>query len=71
MDMSRPDVEIEHLLLPTEVAAMFGVDVATVARWARRGRLPAVRTPGGHRRFRERDVRPLLPTATGPFRQAV
>lgn len=40
-----------HLLTPGEVAELFGVDPKTVTRWARTGRLPAVRTLGGHRRF--------------------
>lgn len=53
-------VQAEPLLTRAEVAAMFGVDAQTVTRWARKGRLTAVRTPGGHRRFSEREVRSLL-----------
>ena len=48
------------LLTPAEVAAMFGVDPKTVARWARAGKLASVRTLGGHRRYREAEVRALL-----------
>ena len=33
------------------VARFFGVSVSTVTRWAQRGLLPAVKTPGGHYRF--------------------
>jgi excisionase family DNA binding protein len=40
-----------------EVARLFGVSVSTVTRWARTGLLPAVRTPGGHFRFRADDMR--------------
>ncbi len=40
-----------------EVARLFGVSVSTVTRWARTGLLPAVRTPGGHYRFRSEDMR--------------
>jgi excisionase family DNA binding protein len=40
-----------------EVARLFGVSVSTVTRWARTGLLPAVRTPGGHYRFRAEDMR--------------
>lgn len=43
-----------------EVAALFRVDPKTVARWADAGRLPAFRTPGGHRRFRTADIKALL-----------
>jgi excisionase family DNA binding protein len=44
------------LLTPGDVAKRFGVGLSTVARWADEGRLPAVRTVGGHRRFRRHDV---------------
>ncbi|GLY88611.1 helix-turn-helix domain-containing protein [Actinoallomurus iriomotensis] len=44
-------------LTPREVAEILGVSAATVGRWARTGMLePAVRTPGGHRRYRRVDV---------------
>jgi excisionase family DNA binding protein len=33
-----------------------GVSPATLRSWADQGRLPTFRTPGGHRRFRERDL---------------
>ena len=50
----------EPLLTPSEVAAMFRVDPKTVTRWAKAGKLSAVRTLGGHRRFRESEVLALL-----------
>lgn len=50
----------DRLLTPAEVAALFRVDPKTVTRWAATGRLPAVRTPGGHRRYWESAVRALL-----------
>ena len=65
--MTRPTVSVEPLLTPSEVAALFGVESATVTRWARAGRLTAVRTLGGHRRFLEREVRALLAATAGPF----
>ena len=56
------DTQAEHgrLLTPGEVAAMFRVDPKTVTRWAAAGRIASIRTPGGHRRFRESEVRALL-----------
>ena len=42
----------EALLTPSEVAALFRVNPKTVTRWARAGKLTAIRTLGGHRRFR-------------------
>lgn len=54
----------EKLLTPGEVAELFGVDPKTVARWADAGRLDALRTLGGHRRYRAGDVRRLLERQT-------
>lgn len=50
----------EELLTPGEVAALFRVDPKTVTRWARMGRLTAVRTLGGHRRYPAVQVHALL-----------
>ena len=51
---------VEELLTPAEVAQMFHVSPKTVTRWARSGRISAVRTLGGHRRFRAGEIRGLL-----------
>lgn len=58
MNMRPP--ESESLLTPAEVAAMFRVDPKTVTRWAKAGKLSSIRTLGGHRRYRESEVRELL-----------
>ena len=50
----------DALLTPGEVALLFGVDPKTVTRWAKAGKLHAIRTLGGHRRFRESEVRSYL-----------
>ena len=50
----------DRLLTPSEVAQLFRVDPKTVTRWAAAGRISSIRTPGGHRRFREVEVRALL-----------
>ena len=50
----------ERLLTPAEVASLFRVDPKTVTRWAKAGKLSAIRTLGGHRRYRESEVRALL-----------
>jgi len=39
---------------------MFRVDPKTVTRWAKAGKLTSIRTLGGHRRYRETEVRALL-----------
>ena len=50
----------DRLLTPGEVASLFRVDPKTVTRWAAAGRVNSIRTPGGHRRFRESEIRELL-----------
>ncbi len=54
-------IQVEsELLTPAEVATLFRVSPKTVTRWARSGKLNALRTLGGHRRFRAAEVRDLL-----------
>lgn len=58
--MDEHAYEVEALLTPAEVAALFRVDPKTVTRWADSGKLTALRTLGGHRRYRETEVSGLL-----------
>ena len=55
----------DALLTPAEVAQLFRVSPKTVTRWARSGKLTAMKTLGGHRRFRAGEVRSALATAEG------
>jgi excisionase family DNA binding protein len=50
----------DALLTPSEVAAMFRVNPKTVTRWARAGKISAIRTLGGHRRFRASEIHQFL-----------
>ena len=59
MDYEAP----EALLTPSEVAALFRVNPKTVTRWARAGKITAIRTLGGHRRFRASEIRRYLAEA--------
>jgi excisionase family DNA binding protein len=56
--------EADRLLTPAEVAAMFRVDPKTVTRWAKAGKLSSIRTLGGHRRYRESEIKGLLQEST-------
>src|ERR1700733_14728717 len=56
----KRELEFDSLLAPSEVPRLFAVDPKTVTRWARAGRLASVRTPAGHRRYRESEVRGLI-----------
>jgi len=58
--MIRNSSDQETLLTPAEVAALFRVDPKTVTRWAKAGKLTAIRTLGGHRRYRKSEVVTLL-----------
>jgi len=58
----------EDLMTRKQVAYLFRVTSAAVATWARRGRLPEVRTQAGRPRYRRADVEALL--ATAPRRRA-
>jgi excisionase family DNA binding protein len=62
---SAPHNGRDRLLTPGEVATLFRVDPKTVTRWASAGRIGSIRTPGGHRRFRESEVRALLRGSDG------
>ena len=50
----------ETLLTPAEVASLFRVDPKTVTRWAKAGKLTSIKTLGGHRRYKESEVKELL-----------
>jgi excisionase family DNA binding protein len=46
----------DKLLTPAEVARIFRVNPKTVTRWARSGKISAVRTLGGHRRYYRSEI---------------
>ncbi|UBU19224.1 BldC family transcriptional regulator (plasmid) [Nonomuraea gerenzanensis] len=50
-------------MTPDEVARLFRVHPTTVTRWAKRGHLRAIRTPGGLHRFPPSEVVALLVAA--------
>jgi excisionase family DNA binding protein len=58
--MAKVQEDQERLLTPAEVASMFRVDPKTVTRWAKAGKLSSIRTLGGHRRYRESEIRGLI-----------
>lgn len=49
----------DEYLLAAQVGELLHVSPKTVARWAKEGRLPYVRTLGGHRRFAGAVVREI------------
>lgn len=49
-----------RLLRTREVALLFEVSERAVTDWATKGRIPSLRTPGGHRRYPADAVATLL-----------
>jgi len=47
-------------LRTAQVAELLHVSPKTVSRWAQEGRLPYLRTLGGHRRYPDAEIRALL-----------
>jgi excisionase family DNA binding protein len=63
-----PFPEGQQLLRSHEVAVLFDVTERTVINWAAGGKLPSLRTIGGHLRFRSEDVLELLAGRSFPTR---
>jgi excisionase family DNA binding protein len=61
--------EGHQLLRSHEVAVIFDVTERTVINWAAAGKLPSLRTIGGHLRFRREDVLRLLDDPRGDTRR--
>jgi excisionase family DNA binding protein len=53
-------VEAPSYLRTAEVAEMLYVSPKTVSRWAKEGRLPFMKTLGGHRRYPAAKIRELV-----------
>jgi len=54
--MSEP----KELMTPSEVGKALRVDAKTVTRWAERGLIRSIKTPGGHNRFYRTDVEAIV-----------
>jgi len=60
-DLER-DTEVapDELLTPAEAARRLGVTPNTVTRWSRAGKISAIQTIGGHRRYRSSEIDKVL-----------
>ena len=52
-------IETPSYLRTAEVADILHVSPKTVSRWAKEGKLPFLKTLGGHRRYPEAKIREL------------
>ncbi len=48
---------------------LLGVDQSTLRRWSDSGKVPVFRTPGGHRRYNEEDIKALMQGDARPRRR--
>jgi len=48
-----------EVLRTRDVAEAFQVSERTIVEWARRGRIPSIRTPGGHRLYPADKIREI------------
>ena len=58
----RPDERLPEgrWLRLSAACRLLGVDQSTLRRWADSGQVRTFRTPGGHRRFAEEDIRAMV-----------
>lgn len=61
--------EADRWLSIDAACKLLGVDQSTLRRWSDSGRVPVFRTPGGHRRYSEADLKRVLQGASGPERR--
>jgi excisionase family DNA binding protein len=54
------DLDRDRLLTSHEAGALLQVNPSSINKWVEEGRLPAFRTPGGHRRIRAADLAAFL-----------
>jgi excisionase family DNA binding protein len=57
---SNTSIQPPSYLRTAEVADLLHVSRKTVSRWAKEGRLPFMKTLGGHRRYPEAKIRELV-----------
>ena len=56
----NPSTQEPRYLRAAEVADILYVSPKTVSRWAKEGKLPFMKTLGGHRRYPEAEIRELV-----------
>ena len=64
--MSSTDISADSLLTSHQAGALIQVNPSSINKWVKEGRIPAFRTPGGHRRIRAGDLVAFLTTHNMP-----
>ena len=58
--------QTQAYLMPHQVAALLEVSPKTVTIWAKKGKLPHMKTLGNHRRYPEAEIRALVESLKVP-----
>ena len=67
-DMDAREAEADGKWLSIhEACRLLGVDQSTLRRWSDSGKVPVFRTPGGHRRYAESELRALVGNGSRRF----
>jgi molybdopterin-binding protein len=61
--------DVDLLLKPREAAASLGVSYPTIKQWILAGKLPTIKTPGGHHRIPQSALRPMMKSEPSPARK--
>lgn len=72
--MNAPKLQefrVDSLLTSYQVGALLQVNPSSVNKWVKDGRIPAFRTPGGHRRIRAADLVAFLTEHKMPIPQSL
>jgi excisionase family DNA binding protein len=67
--MKSEDILPDSLLTSYQVGALLQVNPSSINKWVKDGRIPAFRTPGGHRRIRAADLVSFLTSHQMPIPQ--
>lgn len=59
--------QTNKLLSIGEAADYLGVSIDTLRRWEKKGKIPTYRSPGGHRYFKEEDLKTIFGTKYDHF----
>ena len=67
MERMVPQPTEPRYLRTCQVAELLYVSPKTVSRWAQEGRLPYLRTLGGHRRYPDAEIQALVEILSEPY----
>lgn len=70
-ETKTPEISMDSLLTSYQVGALLQVNPSSVNKWVKDGRMPAFRTPGGHRRIRAADLVAFLTEHSMPVPQSL